>query len=105
MLIEDKLQAMEARYQELNLWLSQPDAMNDQAKWRDALREQADLEEKMTLYGPYKQGKAELAELHEALQSGDPELAELAREEIPALEEQQEKRFLHQQHEDKLYDC
>ncbi len=93
MLIEDKLQAMEARYQELNLWLSQPDAMNDQAKWRDALREQADLEEKMTLYGPYKQGKAELAELHEAMQSGDPELAELAREEIPALEEQQEKRL------------
>ena len=44
MLLE-KLAALEARYNELNLWLSQPDALSDQAKWRDALKEQAELEE------------------------------------------------------------
>jgi peptide chain release factor 1 len=91
MLLE-KLAAMEGRYNELNLWLSQPDALNDQARWRAALKEQADLEEVVAKYHELKKVVDELAEAREMLESGDPEMEELAKEEIHALETERERQ-------------
>lgn len=87
MLLE-KLAALEARYNELNLWLSQPDALSDQAKWRDALKEQAELEEAVSRYHEYQKVLEDLEAAREMLESGDPELEELAKEEIGELERQ-----------------
>ena len=53
-MLMEKLAALEARYNELNLWLSQPDALNDQAKWRAALKEQAELEEVVNKYHEFQ---------------------------------------------------
>ena len=87
MLLE-KLAALEARYNELNLWLSQPDALSDQAKWRDALKEQAELEEAVNRYHEYQKVLEDLEAAREMLESGDPELEELAKEEMGELERQ-----------------
>lgn len=87
MLLE-KLAALEARYNELNLWLSQPDALSDQAKWRDALKEQAELEEAVSRYHEYQKVLEDLEAAREMLESGDPELEELAKEEMGELERQ-----------------
>ena len=84
----EKLAALEARYNELNLWLSQPDALSDQAKWRDALKEQAELEEAVSRYHEYQKVLEDLEAAREMLESGDPELEELAKEEMGELERQ-----------------
>ncbi len=91
MLLE-KLAALEARYNELNLWLSQPDALSDQAKWRDALKEQAELEEAVSRYHEYQKVLEDLEAAREMLESGDPELEELAKEEMGELERQRSER-------------
>ena len=87
-MLEQKLLELKARYDELNLWLSQPDAMRDQALWRKNLKEQADLEAVMQISDGWHKAQAEFAEAKELLASGDDDLKALAQEEIPALEQQ-----------------
>jgi peptide chain release factor 1 len=91
MLLE-RLAALEARYNELNLWLSQPDALSDQAKWREALKEQAELEEAVNRYHEYRKVLEDLEAAREMLESGDPELEELAKEELGGLERQRDEQ-------------
>ena len=41
----NKLNALKRRYEELTAALSAPDAMNDQAAWREMVKEHSQLEE------------------------------------------------------------
>jgi len=82
----DKIRDTEARLEELALFLSQPDAMSDQKRWRDALKEHADLEEIAQGARAYVKTLDDIAAAREALESGDEELEELAREELAELE-------------------
>ena len=95
-MLEQKLRELRARYEELNLWLSQPDAMRDQNLWRKALKEQSDLAEILQVGDLWLKAGADLADAKELLESGDDELHALAQEEIPALE------AALAEHEDKL---
>jgi peptide chain release factor 1 len=85
--LELKLNELKARYDELNIWLSQPDAMSDQALWRKSLKEQADLDEVMALRDVWLKAGEELTGARGLLESGDEELKALAQEEIPELEQ------------------
>ena len=49
----NKLQGIKARYEELTHTLSQPEAMADQAAWRDMVKEHAQLEEIVTVFDEY----------------------------------------------------
>jgi peptide chain release factor 1 len=84
----EKIRNMEARLEELALFLSQPDAMSDPKRWRDALKEHADLEEIDRGAKAYLRVLDDIASAKEALESGDEELEELAREELAELEPQ-----------------
>ena len=72
----ERLAALEARYNELNLWLSQPDALSDQAKWREALKEQAELEEAVNRYHEYRKVLEDLEAAREMLEKAAGESAE-----------------------------
>jgi peptide chain release factor 1 len=87
-MLEQKLLELKARYDELNIWLSQPDAMRDQGLWRKNLKEQADLEAVMAARDGWHKANDEMAQARELLESGDDELKALAQEELPEIEKQ-----------------
>ena len=95
-MLEQKLQELKARYDELNIWLSQPDAMRDQALWRKSLKEQSELEEVMSAAAAWEKACGEIAQARELLDSNDEDMKTLAREELPELER------LSMEYEDKL---
>jgi peptide chain release factor 1 len=86
MLPVDKLESLRARYREVEELLCRPDVATDPNRSTALMRERADLEELVTTYDRYREVENSLAEDRQAL--SDPELAELAREEIPQLEQE-----------------
>ncbi|MBH25203.1 MAG: peptide chain release factor 1 [Myxococcales bacterium] len=88
------LRDIEARYQELNRLLSQPDIATDPKALRNYAREHSQVEELVMTYRRYTAAQEELAENVELLKDDDPEMRELAqleqerlKEEIATLEE------------------
>ena len=86
-MLEQKLLEREARYEELNLWLSQPDAMRDQALWRKSLKEQSDLEELMAVREGWHKAQQDKEQALELVNSDDLELKALAQEELLEIEQ------------------
>lgn len=87
----EKLEDVEDRFQEVEGLLAQPDILADQARYRDLSREHAELSEVVTLFRAYRDLKEEIEGLHELAQDKDPEMREMANQELPALEQRQEK--------------
>src|SRR6266508_3123329 len=83
----DKLAQIEARYEQLNELISDPEVLADQPQLVKYTREQRSLEEVVALY---RQLKKVIEELEGArallLDNRDVDLAELARDEARALE-------------------
>ncbi len=86
----DKLKSIKASYDELNQFLSQPDAMDDQAKWRESLKKQAELAPIVEKIDEYFKVASDLDEVNEILDSGDTEMMELAKEELNPLKKKLE---------------
>jgi peptide chain release factor 1 len=86
MLPADKLESLAARYREIEELLCQPNVVSDSKRYTGLTRERAELQEIVEAYGRYGQVSEELAGHKEAL--SDPELRELAAEEIPSLEQE-----------------
>ncbi len=92
----DKLQALEDRYLDLEARISDPDVLANQAEWLKCTKAHARLTE---IVGAYREYRALLQAREEAeailAAGGDPELAEMAREELrelkPRLEEYEQK--------------
>ncbi len=78
------------RFHEVEGLLSDPTVIADQPRYRDLTREHSELSEIVRVYGRYKQVLDEIEGNRELLQDPDPEMKELAREELPALEEEQQ---------------
>jgi len=83
----DKLEKVEQRYRDLEKSLADPRILADRNEYRRINIERSELEEIVDVYGQYKRVSEELASSRELAGGDDPELAELAREEIPSLEE------------------
>jgi peptide chain release factor 1 len=82
-----KLEEVESRYEQVNLQLQKPDIASNQTQYRAYMKELADLEKIVTVFREYKKKKADLEASKEILDSEqDPELREMAKEEIRELE-------------------
>ncbi len=79
------------RFREVEGLLSDPQVTSDQNRYRELAKEHSDLTEVVKVYGQYKQVCTDVAGNRELLQDSDPEMKELAKAELPELEEQQSK--------------
>lgn len=84
MLPVGKLDALRARYREVEEMLCQPDVLGDAKRMTLLNRERSDLSEVVATYAEFEQVQARLADDRAAL--ADPELRELVEGEIPELE-------------------
>jgi peptide chain release factor 1 len=76
----DKLQDVETRYVELERQLSSPEVVSNRQKFQSLAKERAGIEDLVKTYRDYRQTEARIAENKELL--NDPELRDLAREEL-----------------------
>ena len=79
----EKLEALAARYDELQTRLSQPETVADMDNFRRLMKEHADMEELMAAYREYRATADNLAGAREMLEDAD--LREMAKEEIAQL--------------------
>lgn len=87
----DKLEGIEDRFLEIEQQLSDPDIISDREKYQIYVREHAELRKIVTVYRDYKEITHEISESQELLKDSDPEIKELAREEIEGLNSQKDK--------------
>lgn len=84
----EKLNAIRAKYESLSEDLMRPDAMSDQAKWRDQVKEHAKLGEIVAAHDAYLESEQAIADLKEMLAAGvDVEMKDLIHEELAELNE------------------
>ncbi len=81
----ERLKSIKARYDELTLFLSSPDAMSDQARWRELVKEHASLEEIVAAYDAYMAAQTELDGCKTMLHDADAGMKELIYAEIEEL--------------------
>ena len=85
--MQDRLEAVEKRYEELNRLLASPDVLADREQWQGLSREQATIQEAVSKYREYKNIAAELRQVHSMLREKlDLKMATLAREEAEKLQ-------------------
>ena len=82
----DRLEQMEARYEALGQQMSDPTLVNDQKKFQAVAKESRDMEPVVEKYREYRKVSAGIAEAKGML--ADPELKEMAEEELASLEPQ-----------------
>ncbi len=86
----DKLASLAQRYEELNTLMSQPDILDDIPLLQRYGREHAELEEVVQIYNELEANDKQIAEAEEMYESDDPEMRELAYEEIARLKARKE---------------
>ena len=96
--IYDQLQAVEDRYEELGELLSDPEVVSDTKRFMELSREEANTRETVTAYREYKQVIQSISDAEEMIKeaSGDPDLEEMAKEELKeskAAKEEYEERL------------
>ena len=83
--LNEKLDDVEQRFERLTADLSNPAVIADSTKLRALSRERASIEKLVETYRAYKKLIVELKGNEELLESSDPELKAMARDELPAL--------------------
>jgi peptide chain release factor 1 len=81
----DRLTGVEDRFLEVEKRLSDPDIIQDREAYQKYTREHADLSKIVTVYRKYKKTLMELDESMELLRDKDPDIKEMARDEVDAL--------------------
>jgi len=82
----DKLEALEARYRELEIMISDPELPKDRKRYKEVLQEHAHLSKIVQTYEEYKKMRNRLEETETLLeQERDPELRNLAKEEVDQI--------------------
>ncbi len=90
-LIEKRLKSIESRYKELQEAIADPNLPKDPKAYKETMQEYGHLEETMSLYQNFRSKKQELLDAREMAEAeSDPELKEMAAEEIEPLEEELE---------------
>ena len=89
----DKLEAVEARYEELNKLISDPEVISDQNAFKKYMKEQSGLVDVVEKYREYKKVKQNMDDAEEMM--SDPEMKEMAemeyydsKEKLQVLEEE-----------------
>ncbi len=86
--IQHKLENLSHRFEEIEALLSQPEIQSDQNKFRALSQEYSQLEPIVACYKCYQDAEDDLQSAREMAQDSDPELREMAREEIQQSERQ-----------------
>jgi peptide chain release factor 1 len=86
----DKLNAVEAQYEELMTRLGTTEVQSDPAEYRKSAKALSELEPLVQKFREYKNVQKDVAGAQELLQAADSELRELALEELKSLEEKRE---------------
>ena len=86
----DKLEALQARFDEIGVALTNPEIVSDNKRFSQLSKEYRQLEHIVVARKNLLQLSEEIQTYKEALQSSDPEWKELAKEELPGLEEKKE---------------
>ena len=84
----DKLKQVEARFEELNQQLADPQVLSDGARYQKVAKARAEIEELVEKYREWQQLEKDLSGAREMLD--DPEMKALAQEELPELEQRHE---------------
>jgi peptide chain release factor 1 len=82
--LRQQLERYPVRLKELDFFLSQPDVVRDMARFRALTREHTEVAQVAGVYERFRQRERDLAQAREMLE--DPEMAEMAGEEIAAAE-------------------
>ena len=85
-----KLEEVEDRFREVEGQLADPTVMANQEKFRALTREHAELSEVVEVYRQYRRLGEEIEGNRELLRDADPEVAEMAKAELPELEARRE---------------
>jgi peptide chain release factor 1 len=86
----DKLIGVEERFIDIEKLLSDPKIVQDRDAYQKYVREHAELNKIVTVYRRFKQTLQNLEESHELLKDTDPDIKELARDEIAGLNKEKE---------------
>ncbi len=84
--LRQQLERFPVRLQELDFYLSQPEVVNDMARFRELTREHAEVTQVNGVYQRFLQRERDLAQAREMLDDAD--LADMAKEEIATLDEE-----------------
>ena len=84
--MDDKLQEIEQRFERLTADLSNPEVIADRARFSAVAKERSQLEPLVETFREYKRTKAELDGNRALLDDKDPDLREMAKSELPALQ-------------------
>jgi peptide chain release factor 1 len=87
----DKLIGVEERFIDVEKYLSDPQIVQDREAYQKYVREHAELNKIVAAYRRYKQTLQDLEESLELLKDTDPEIKDLARDEIEKLTREKEK--------------
>jgi len=84
--IQARLESVTERHEEIGALLGEPDTINDQNKFRELSREYSQLESVVTTFASYRNTEQSLDNAREMQKDSDPDIAEMAAEELPELE-------------------
>jgi peptide chain release factor 1 len=84
--LRQQLERFPVRLQELDFYLSQPDVVNDMERFRELTREHAEVTEVFGVYQRFLQREQDLVQAREMVD--DPEMEEMAKEEMATIEEE-----------------
>jgi peptide chain release factor 1 len=82
----EKLKGVETRFSEIETRLADPKIVKDQQVYQDLIREHADLNKIVIIYREFKKILQGIEESTELLQDSDPEIKNLARDELTELD-------------------
>ncbi len=85
--IRERLESVSERQEEVAALLGDPDVIGDQDKFRALSREYAQLEPVVSTFTDYTAAAKSLASAREMMRDSDPDMREMAEEEIPDLAE------------------
>ncbi|ACV26051.1 peptide chain release factor 1 [Kangiella koreensis] len=80
--IIEKLQGLVDRHEEISALLGDPDVIGDQNKFRDLSKEYSQLEEVVNTFQRYEEAEESLKAAEEMLKDEDPDMREMAQEEL-----------------------
>ncbi|MFY9179945.1 MAG: peptide chain release factor 1 [Venatoribacter sp.] len=86
--IQQKLEHLRDRYEEVGHLLSEPDAANDQDRFRNLSKEYAELEEVAKAYNAYEQAAGDLTEAELLAKDSDPDMRAMGQEEVENIKQQ-----------------
>ena len=84
----DRLDAIVKKYEDIKEELMRPEVLSDFNKLKELTKEESNLKETVEVYNEYKKVKDNLAQAHEM--ESDPDLKEMALNEIETLTKQEE---------------